>query len=422
MSETDYYVLDRDSLPQYLNAIPSIVEALGLSAGFSGDEITIDEIGDGNLNFVYRVNNATDASKSVIVKQAVPYLRMVGEEWPLSRARMTFEIRALQLYNEVVPDLVPTIYHADEHMSTLVMQCLSDHIILRIGMIDGVTYPKVAEDIAMFMAETLFKTSAWSMPSEARRALMDKFTLNDELCKLTEEFIFTFPYMEHDSNYSNPATDEWAKANIHTDSAYKLDVLKFKDLFVAKTDALLHADLHTGSLMVNQDESYVIDMEFAYFGPFGFDIGKIISNFLLCATAHYVRDGGAEYREWLIEQIPVIWNTFEKRFVELWVEADETTMLINGLLTEDEFATLRSQFMVDLLQESVGFCACSMARRTLGIAGVADVRDIEDLALRSKLEVLNLELSKQLMASRHSISSIEDFVALVRSFHANVSI
>ena len=420
MTETDYYVLDRDLLPDYLNAIPAVTNVLGLAEGFASNAISIDEIGDGNLNFVYRVSNASDASKSVIVKQAVPYLRMVGEEWPLSRDRMTYEIRALTIYNDVVADLVPTIFHADEAMSTVVMQCLSDHIILRIGMLDGIEYPQVAEHIGVFMAETLFRTSAWAMPSEARRELMDQFTMNAELCKLTEEFIFTFPYMEHDSNYSNPATDAWAKENIHSDSAYKLDVLAFKDLFVAKTDALLHADLHTGSLMVNADESYVIDMEFAYFGPFGFDVGKIISNFLLCCTSHFERSGGADYREWLIDQIVVIWNTFAKRFDELWRESSETTMLTNGLLSNDEFATLRSNFMQNLLRESAGFCACSMARRTLGIAGVADIRDIEDEARRSELEITNLQLSKHIMAERAKLSTIDDFVALVREFYANV--
>lgn len=413
MSADNYHVLDRETLPDYLGQIPAVAEILG-SGG-----VDIIEIGDGNLNFVYRVTNAADASKSVIVKQAVPYLRMVGEEWPLSRDRMTFEIRALTLYNEVVPDLVPTIYHADEAMSTLVMQCLDDHIILRLGMIDGIRYPKVGEHLGNFMAETLFKTSAFSMASEQRRQLMDRFTLNAELCKLTEEFIFTFPYMEHDSNYENPATNAWARENIHTDSDYKLDVLAFKDLFVSKADALLHADLHSGSLMVNQAESYVIDMEFAYFGPFGFDVGKVISNFILCATSHFWRDGGADYREWLLAEIAVIWNTFEARFIELWIDASDSAMLIDGLLSTEEFETLRSKFMLNLLQESAGFAACSMARRTLGIAGVADIRDIEDLDVRSKLEIANLQLSKRLMAERNSLFTIDDLLALVRDFYTS---
>ncbi len=414
MSDEQYRVLNRESLPAYLYAIPEVAEVLGTEP-----DPEILEIGDGNLNFVYRVTNPADSSRAVIVKQAVPYLRMVGEEWPLGRDRMTYEIRALQLYNELIPDFVPTIYHADEEMSTLVMAYLDDHIILRLGMIDGVRYPKVAEHLGLFMAETLFGTSAWSMGSEARRQLMDRFTLNAELCKLTEEFIFAFPYMVHDSNYSNPATDQWAIENIHTDSEYKLDMLAMKDLFVTKTDALIHGDLHSGSLMVNQDESFVIDMEFAFFGPFGFDVGKVISNFLLCCTSHFHHSDDASYREWLIEQIEVIWNTFSTRFDELWAEASESTMLTEGLLSTDEFATLRERTMVNLLRESAGFAACSMARRTLGIAGVADVRDIEDLDVRSAIEIANLKMSKRLMAERNSLTTIDDLIALIRDFYTS---
>ncbi len=408
-----YEILDRETLPSYLAELPEVAAVLG--AG----EVDILEIGDGNLNFVYRVSNVDDPTRAVIVKQAVPYLRMVGEEWPLGRDRMTYEIRALTLYNELVPDFVPAIYHADEAMSTLVMQYLGDHRILRTGMIEGVQYPKVAEHIGDFLAKTLFKTSAWSMPSIARRQLMDRFTLNAELCKLTEEFIFTFPYMVHESNYSNPATDEWVAANIHTDSTYKRDVLGFKDLFVTKTDALLHADLHTGSLMVNADESYVIDMEFAYFGPFGFDVGKIISNFLLSATSHRHLDGGEPYQQWCLEQITTIWDTFVSQFDALWVDAADSTMLIDGLLTSDEFARVRADFFANLLQESAGFAACSMARRTVGIAGVADIRDIEDLTVRAQLEISNLQLSKQLMADRYGLQSIEDLGRLLSEHFAN---
>jgi 5-methylthioribose kinase len=413
-STDPYRVLDRESLPDYLAGIPSVVAVLG-----SGAPLEIVEVGDGNLNFVYRVTNAEDASRSVIVKQAVPYLRMVGEDWPLSRDRINYEIRALTRYNDLVPDLVPTIYYADEAMSVLIMQCLDDHIILRLGMIDGIKYPSFARHTGLFMAETLFATSAWAMDSIERRELMNQFTMNTELCKLTEEFIFLFPYMEHESNYSNPATDAWAKEHIHTDVHYKLDVLRFKNLFVSKTDALLHGDLHSGSMMVNQADTYVIDMEFAFFGPMGFDIGKVVSNIILCCTSHYHRTGGADYREWLLEQIPVVWNTFEARFLALWRQSVESALVAPGFLDEQDLVTFQSEFMLGLLRESAGFASCSMARRTLGIAGVADIRDIEQLDVRSRLEIANLQLSKMLMAERHTISSISDLLTLVRGFYAS---
>lgn len=407
-----YKVLDRNSVCDYLRSIPAVVDVLN-----NMDSLEVAEIGDGNLNFVYRVSNSDDTSRSVILKQAVPYLRMVGEEWPLGRDRMTYEIRALMVYNQLVPNFVPQIYHSDESMSTLVMQCLGDHIILRHGLIEGKQYPDVGRHIGEFLAETLFRTSAFSMDSQARRQLMDRFTLNAELCKLTEEFIFTFPYMEHDSNYSNPPTDRWAREHLRSNSEYKLNVLKFKELFITKTDALLHADLHTGSLMVNQSESYVIDMEFAYFGPFGFDVGKIMANFWMCATSHLHRSTDHTMVNWLINQSFVIWQVFSSRFLKLWANMTESAMLIPDLLSETELNEYKRRFMQKLLQETVGFAACCLARRTLGIAGVADIRGIEDPEIRSKLEIINLQISMLLMKRHDSLVDIEDVVTLISDFY-----
>ena len=414
MGVDNFHILDKKSLPEFLANIPAAVEQLG-----SCENLSILEIGDGNLNFVFRVSNTNDATKSVIVKQAVPYLRMAGEGWPLGRDRMRYEIRALTKAYEITPQLVPKIYHADEDMSTLVMQFLDDHIILRMGMIEGIRYPDVGRHIGEYMARTLFNTSAWSMPSIERRELMNQFTMNAELCKLTEDFIFTFPYIPHDSNYSNPSTDEWVKDHIHTDVEYKKGVLHFKDLFVSKTEALLHGDLHSGSVMVNQDETYVIDPEFAFFGPISFDVGKVIANFLLSCTSHFYRDGGANYRQWLLEQIEVIWNTFQAEFLELWSQNNDSTLLVKGYFDEDTFNQYRADYMSSLVKEAVGFAACSMARRTVGIAGVADIRDIEDIDIRSKLEIANLKLSKQLMAERNSIESIGDLLSLVTTFYSD---
>jgi 5-methylthioribose kinase len=407
-----YKILDRNSVIEYLLAIPAVVDVVGTDG-----TLEVAEIGDGNLNFVYKISRTDDPSRSVILKQAVPYLRMVGEEWPLGRDRMTYEIRALTLYNELVPGLVPRIYHADEEMSTLVMQCLNDHIILRLGLIDGIKYPEVGRHIGAFLADTLFRTSAFSMESQARRQLMDRFTLNAELCKLTEEFIFTFPYMEHDSNYSNPTTDAWARQHLRNDKDYKLNVLKFKELFLCKADALLHADLHTGSLMVNQSESYVIDMEFAYFGPFGFDVGKVMANFFMCATAHLHRSSDHEFGTWLLDQAFVVWREFSERFLQLWDQTPDSAMLMTGLLTDVELAEYKARYMQQLLRETVGFAACSMARRTLGIAGVADVRGIEDVEIRSRLEIINLQVSMQLMARHDSVDNIDDVAGLIYDFY-----
>lgn len=42
------------------------------------------EVGDGNINFVYIVEGPAGG---VCIKQALPYVRICGESWPLAQVR-----------------------------------------------------------------------------------------------------------------------------------------------------------------------------------------------------------------------------------------------------------------------------------------------------------------------------------------------
>jgi 5-methylthioribose kinase len=409
-----YFVLNKDNISDYINTLPAVINILGCN------DIKIEEIGDGNLNFVYKISSQQSSSKSVILKQAVPYLRMAGDSWPLSLDRMKYEIRALKVYEKIAPQYIPKVYHSDEEMSILVMQNLAQHRVVRYGMIEGELYPNIGKHVGEFLAESLFKTSCFSMHSAERRELMSQFVLNSELCKLTEDFIFTFPYIEHESNYINASSNLYANQTIRTDNSFKLNVLKFKEMFLTKTDALLHGDIHTGSLMANKDETYVIDPEFAFFGPFGFDVGKIIGNFLLSYTSHFYHSSDNSYQKWLIDQAKDIWETFEVRFLALWDKSSESAHIVKNFIPENALAEYKKNYLLKVMQNAIGFCACSIARRTLGIAGVADIRSIEDQVIRGKLEIINIELARMLMSNHETISGIDNFLSLIKTFYTKV--
>ncbi len=93
-------------------------------------------MGDVNLNLVLVVSNREGPAQAVIVKQALNYLRVTGESWPLTRERMRFESQAMRLYNELCPGLVPRIYDYDEQMSLMVMEFLGAHEIMRKALKD----------------------------------------------------------------------------------------------------------------------------------------------------------------------------------------------------------------------------------------------------------------------------------------------
>ena len=68
----------------------------------SDAEFHIEEIGDGNLNTVYRVSDTTHPEHSLVLKHAPPYIKILGPDYPLSVERLTYESRALDVYNRLV--------------------------------------------------------------------------------------------------------------------------------------------------------------------------------------------------------------------------------------------------------------------------------------------------------------------------------
>ena len=138
------------------------------------EALDVAEVGDGNVNFVFLVTQRGAPERTVCVKQAVPYLRCVGESWPLTRHRMDVEVRALREFGAVCPQHVPAVYFADSEMSLVVMQRLCNHRILRVGLIDGLVYPRMADDISTYLARTLFFTSDLYLTPDAKKAAVER--------------------------------------------------------------------------------------------------------------------------------------------------------------------------------------------------------------------------------------------------------
>ena len=70
--------------------------------------------------------------------------------------------------------------------------------------------------------------------------------------------------------------------------------------------ALLHGDLHTGSLLVTVDSTYVIDPEFAFYGPIAFDVSKMIANLLIAyfaspGLAKAAGEDRSQQQAWLLQ-------------------------------------------------------------------------------------------------------------------------
>jgi 5-methylthioribose kinase len=92
--------------------------------------------------------------------------------------------------------------------------------------------------------------------------------INPEMCEITEDLFFNDPYQIHERN-NYPAELENDVAALRDDAQLKLAVASLKHRFFSHAEALLHGDIHSGSIFVADGSLKAIDAEFGYFGPIG---------------------------------------------------------------------------------------------------------------------------------------------------------
>ena len=370
-----------------------------------------EEIGDGNLNLVFRVyeisKDTTDSALSprrIIIKQALPYAKVVGESWPLTLDRARIESQALIAQGQLVPHLVPKVYLYDPDLALTVMEDLSDYTIMRAGLMQRNHYPLFAEHIAEFLAKTLFFSSDLGLNQQDKKRNVERF-INPELCKITEDLIFDDPYTASPNNNCDAAIEDELK-KLSQDRGLQFEVMLLREKFLTQAQALLHGDLHTGSIFITPKSTKVIDPEFAYYGPMGFDIGAIIANLILntISQEHWSADEETrqQYRATLLQMVRDIWNRFESRFRSLW-----DNHVVDRMAQTDGY---QDTYLTRVLQDSVGYAGCKMIRRIVGLAHVADIDSISDLHVRERAQRTSLFIGKRLVNMNRRIQSIDEVI------------
>lgn len=366
------------------------------------------EVGDGNLNLVFKIFD-TDGVSRLIVKQALPYVRCVGESWPLTLDRARLEAQTLVEHYRHAPAHTVKILHYDPLLAAMVMEDLSDHRIWRGELIKGVHYPQAAAQLGEYLAQTLFHTSDFYLHPHDKKAQVAQF-INPQMCEITEDLFFNDPYQRHErNNYPQALEDDVAA--LRQDPALKIAVASLKHRFFSHAEALLHGDIHSGSIFVADGSLKAIDAEFGYFGPIGFDIGTAIGNLLLnyCGLPGQlgIRDAAAAREQRLLD-IQTLWFTFAERFQTL---AREKTR--DAALSEPGYA---AAFLQKVWTDAIGFCGTELIRRSVGLSHVADIDTIADTEMRHACLRHAISLGKALVVIAPRIDNVEELVARVRQY------
>ncbi len=410
MPQTAYAPLTPESLPARLGAVAPLRRALG-----DPESWQVREVGDGNLNLVFIVEGAAG---SLIVKQALPYVRLVGDSWPLPLSRSFYEYHALTRQAARDPGRMPEVLHFDADQALIAMEYLHPHVILRHSLMAGVRHGGLGEALGRFCARTAFLGSDLAMDTAQRKADLALFAGNVALCDITENLVFSDPYFDAAMNRFTPALAPLV-ARLRADQDLKIAAQHMKLAFANHAETLLHGDLHTGSVMVAGDDCRVIDPEFATYGPFGFDVGMLIANFLMAFLAQPGHGADRAYGGWVLGVAETVWEVFAAEFTHLWRTA-RTGILYQSTLFEDQgdwqaAELARIERLDAIWRDALGFCGVEMHRRILGLAHIAEFDRIGDEALRAACEARALVLGRALAVGRNRINTMGQVLDLARA-------
>ena len=415
MPDDTYEALTVETLPGRLARVPHVAERVG---GEPSDW-SVREVGDGNLNLVFIVSGGAG---SVVVKQALPYVRLVGPSWPLPLYRAFFEHHALVRQAARDPGSVPEVYHFDEAQALIAMEYLSPHVILRYKMVAGERVEGLGAFLGTHCARMAFRGSELHLASAEKKADVALFAGNVEIPAITEALVFTDPYYAAEMNRHTEGLDP-VVATLREDIALKAEVQKLFTKFATNTETMLHGDLHTGSVMSTAAESRIIDPEFAQYGPMGFDIGMLTANYLMAyfsQSAHRASDDLHGYQEWLLRVVADTFAAFDAEFRRLWA-SERTGMLYPACLFEDQGHSsepARDAVLAAIWQDALGFCGIEMHRRILGLAHNADFESIEDPRVRAPLEARSLMMGRAVVLERAGIADAAALAAMARRYGA----
>lgn len=366
-----------------------------------------EEIGDGNINYVFRIWDV-DSQKSVVIKQADTLLRSSGR--PLDVDRNRIEAEVLMMQGELASEITPKVYKYDPIMCAVIMEDISNHENLRKALLKRQTFPKLADHISTFIVNTLLPTTDLVMDSGEKKDNVKKY-INKDLCKISEDLVFTEPYKDYKGrNVILEENLEFVEKELYKDKKIVLEASKLKNKFMNNTQTLIHGDLHSGSIFVTENSTKVLDPEFAFYGPIGYDLGNVIGNLFFAWVNAYVTDKEEkEFLNWVEKTIDDIVFLFKEKFIKLYKE------IVTDIMAKE--IDFMEWYLKEILCDTAGFAGLEIIRRVVGDAKVADVTNIKNIEYRIKAERILIKIGKSFIINRSNFQFGKDYT---KEFYNNI--
>ena len=246
------------------------------------------------------------------------------------------------------------------------------------------------------MAQTLIRTTDNIISPEEKKERVKMF-INPDLCGVSERLVYTDPYTNHSGrNVLFEPNEAFFTKELYQDMALHLEVAKLKDQFKSKAQALIHGDLHTGSIFVKEGSTMVLDPEFAFYGPIGYDVGNVMANLSFAwANAEVTLQEGQEktdFMEWIEKSMIDMIDLIREKAIHI-IEQESTERMA-------QTPGFAQWYVSDILSDTAGVAGLEMNRRIVGSAKVKDIAGISVAEQRALAERICVLAAKEFIVNR----------------------
>lgn len=396
--------INADNLVEYLYEHTNLLNKTGPVEVVDLSNESSDPEAEGFVNFLFRV---TQGKNSYVVKQARPYLRRGGITDLLPVERNLMEYVSFKLRDNIAKGFVPALYFVDPESNIFIMEDMRScgQRVMRFQLNEGKEFPNFPKQLGLFLARNHFYTSELYLSKSVFRELQQKFA-NVEMRNVMEDVAMLCHGDFDDTPLGEVARQIWQNDEI------RLALIEVRDNFIKKAECLVHGDLHTSNIFIDDTSMSVIDMEYSFVAPFSYDLGYLLANFVSQYAAFsfnpaFSNEQSLEFKAYLLDTISQVLNCYFEVFTECFKA--------HGKPLYAETPGYLDNLFKQIMHEVAGVMATPNMLRIIGHAPFPDFDVIDEPRLKFLAQGLSLAIDEYLLKNRHTITTPVELIAAIKA-------
>ena len=403
------FIVTKDNIIQYMkDHLEGFDDTEPIKVSLMGEDPKADEgEGDGHINYVFKVKGLM---KSYVLKQGLADPRNLNGGTTVASYRNEAECDTIRILHEIVPEYVPEILYQDRENHIFIMEFIENLKAVRFQLIKENQIANLGLEVGDFLARSAFYTSEFFLDRARFRSLQSRFE-NTELRQIMEDGIFLNRF---GADLDKDAYHQWERfRQITDDPACQTNRLALRRTFMTHSDCLIHADFHTSNVFLSEDGLKMLDFEFSFMGPFGYDMGYFTGSLIAaycaaCFKNYPTEEERKQCKVYLLSTMKMLFESYNHTFISSW-DAD----------AKDEYKGqlgLQEILLTEMLQDSVGYAAITNWCRTTDIWSLPEYRAIEDEDARRYAMTMAVLLDHELIINRKHFKKTDDFIDMIIRF------